>query len=105
MRGLCAALLVALGLSACDVRFSAKSGDDGLQGGGVKFRVPMESSNSETGPGGIAYQGARFKANTDGRRLWVNGQDFGELRPGDVVDFNGFPEVKVNGEVRRPAGV
>jgi len=86
---------------ACTVDVSDKNR---YEGGGVVFEIPMGTSEAITAPGGIDYKGPHFNAVTDGSSLRVNGQDYGQLRAGDVVDFYAYPEVMVNGQVRKPTG-
>jgi len=43
------------------------------------------------------------KAETDGKTLTVNGEDYGALSTGDTVDLRGKGKVLVNGAERKPA--
>jgi hypothetical protein len=48
--------------------------------------VPTETSGSSQGDGGITFDGESVKAETDGKKLTVNGKDYGALSTGDKVD-------------------
>ena len=91
------ALLTAL-LFGCDV--SVNSGGQRVTGAGVTFVVPLQTSQISNGTFGIDYKSKTFNASTDGNTLLVNGKFYGELKPGDVVDFTETNIVKVNGVPR-----
>lgn len=93
-------VLVAAGfLSGCTI----STGDPQLTGAGVTFVVPMQSSQSNYGPFGIDYKSNGFSASTDGKTLLVDGNSYGAVTAGDVVDFTEPGVVKVNGAVRTVA--
>jgi hypothetical protein len=99
---ICISINAAFLLIGCDVTVNA--GKHSYEGGGVKFEIPLERSDTTHGTYGIRYKGPRFVAETDGKTLWVDGQIYGSLNQGDVVDFYEYPVIKVNGIVREPAG-
>ena len=113
-------LLAALFLASCDVHVSVSggapqntgaakspppaSGRPGhYSGAGVTFLTQLETANATYGTGGINYESNTLKAATDGKNLIVNGKSFGEVHPGDTVDFTDSGIVKVNGTVRQPS--
>jgi hypothetical protein len=89
-------------LSGCDFKVSINSGQE-LKGEGITFLVPNETSSSSQGTGGITYDSITVKAKTDGKKLTVNGKDYGALSTGDKVDFREKGKVLVNGTERKPA--
>lgn len=89
-------------LSSCKFKASISNGDE-LKGEGITFLVPSESSGSSQGTGGITYDSATVKAATDGKKLEVNGMDYGTLTTGDKVDLREKGKVLVNGVERKPA--
>jgi hypothetical protein len=97
-RALPVVLLALLLMSGCKV--GVNSGGARFNGGGVTFVAPMQTSQVSEGPGGIDYKSEAFNASTDGKTLLVNGQSYGSLKTGDVVDFTEAGVVKVNGVVR-----
>jgi len=76
-----------------------------IEGAGVKFQIPMETSTANTSKLELSYESKRFKARTDGKNLWIDGISYGLLNKGDVIDFYDYPTIKVNGEIRSPSGV
>jgi len=69
----------------------------------VTFLTQLESAKATYGTDGINYESNTLKAATDGKTLIVNGKSFGEVQPGDTVDFTTLGIVKVNGAVRQPS--
>lgn len=95
-------LLALMSLSSCKFEASLSNGEE-LQGEGVTFLVPTETSSSSSGSGGISFDGESVKAKTDGEKLTVNGKDYGALSTGDTVDLREKGKVLVNGTERKPA--
>jgi len=91
-------VLVALFLASCNVNVSY--GGVRHVGAGVTFITSLESSSIEYGPDGIKYESESLNAETDGKKLVVNGKSFGTVKAGDVVDLTTPGTVKVNGAVR-----
>ncbi|MCG7199943.1 hypothetical protein MD273_09440 [Marinobacter pelagius] len=90
-------------LTACDVQVESGTGSmQKFQGGGITFEVPLESNSVSHSSSGIAYQGDSVSAETDGSTLIVNGQNYGALAPGDIVNLQNLPKVLVNGVERSP---
>jgi len=95
-------LLVLSSLTACKIKGGVSNGAE-LKGEGVTFLVPTETSSASSGDGGITFDGESVKAETDGKTLTVNGEDYGALSTGDTVDLRGKGKVLVNGAERKPA--
>jgi hypothetical protein len=95
-------IILILLLSGCDFKASINSGEE-LKGEGITFLVPNETSSSSQVAGGITYNGTTVKAKTDGKKLTVDGKDYGALSTGDKVDFREKGKVLVNGTERKPA--
>ena len=90
-------------ISSCDVSF--ESGTDSMQtfqGAGITFKVPFESNSVSNGSFGIKYESDTIKAETDGKVLYVNGKNYGSVKPGDIVNFKNPNVILVNGEKRSP---
>ncbi len=75
-----------------------------IEGGGVTFVIPEKgaTASSHSSAGGLAYQGPHTRAMTDGKTLTVNGQNYGSVRAGDVVDLRKKGVVEVNDLPRSP---
>ena len=95
-------IILMLMLSGCEFKASINSGEE-LNGEGITFLVPNETSSSSQGTGGITYDSVTVKAKTDGKKLTVDGKDYGTLSTGDKVDFREKGKVLVNGTERKPA--
>ena len=89
-------IIMILLLSGCKFKASIRNGDE-LKGEGITFLVPTETSGSSQGTGGIAFDGKSVKAETDGKKLTVNGKNYGALSTGDKVDLREKGKVLVNG--------
>lgn len=96
---------IALLFACCNV--GCDRTDEGVseqyEGAGIVFEIPTESSSPVAGQKYMIYEAPQFRAETDGRRLTVDGINYGALRSGDIVNFDSWPNVKVNGEIRSPA--
>jgi hypothetical protein len=90
-----------MSLTACKGKFFVSNGAE-LKGEGITFLVPTETSSSSSGTGGISFDGESVKADTDGKKLTVNGKDYGALSTGDIVDLREKSKVLVNGSERKP---
>ena len=95
-------IVLLLVLQGCNVTVSA--GGQRYEGAGVVFLVPLQTSDVSNGTFGIDYKSAKLNASTNGKSLVVNGQAYGLLNSGDVVDFTQAGVVKVNGVPRQPRG-
>jgi len=96
----CVLVMIVCISTGCDVELRSADSKNRLTGGGIVFEIPMENSDAQTGPNGIRYKSDRLAAMTDGSELWVNGVYYGPLHSGDIVDFYGYPEIRVNGTLR-----
>jgi hypothetical protein len=105
MRHYFVAIAIALLLALNGCHGTVSTGGRRIEGAGVVFVVPLQTSEASTSPLGIDYKSADLNASTDGRSLLVNGKAYGTLKPGDVVDFTQVGVVKVNGITRNPTGV
>ena len=109
-------LLIASSLCGC---FGPES--ERYEGAGVSFIVPLEDSRTGIRVATyslteLEYANSSFRASVSGNRLSVSDRglgsvskgvvitflDYGPLSKGDEVDFLGWPEVKVNGQIRQP---
>ncbi len=88
-------------LSSCNFDVVVKSGTE-LKGEGIIFQVPTENSGGSSGTGGISYTSKTVEAETDGKNLRVNGEDYGTLKAGDVVNLREKGKVLVNDVERKP---
>jgi len=102
MKAIIQSIILILLLSGCKFRASLSHGDE-LKGEGITFLVPSETSGSSQGTGGITFDGKSVKAETDGKKLTVNGKDYGALSRGDKVDLREKGKVLVNGSERNPS--
>ena len=93
-------LLALSSLTACKFKGIVSNGAE-LNGEGITFLVPTETSSSSSGSGGITFDGESVKAKTDGKKLTVNGKDYGALSTGDKVDLREKGKVLVNGAERK----
>ena len=89
-------------LQACDVNIATKANHEKLDGAGITFIVPVETSSSTHGSHGITYDGDSVTAETDGKTLTFGGVDYGPLNAGDIVDLSRRDAVRVNGTPRTP---
>lgn len=89
-------------LTACKIKGIVSNGAE-LNGEEITFLVPTETSSSSSGSGGITFDGESVKAETNGKKLTVNGKDYGALSTGDKVDLREKGKVFVNGAERKPA--
>ena len=94
--------LAFISLTACRSKLIVSGGAE-LKGEGITFLVPMETSSSSSGTGGITFDGESVKAETDGKKLTVNGKDYGALSTGDTVNLRKKGKVLVNGAERKPS--
>jgi hypothetical protein len=94
-------LIAFMSLTACKFKATVGNGQE-LKGEGITFLVPTENSSSSAGSGGISFDGESVKAETDGKKLTVNGNDYGVLSTGDTVDLREKGKVLVNGALRNP---
>jgi len=94
-------LLALSSLTVCKFKGFVSNGAE-LTGEGITFLVPTETSSSSSGSGGITFDGESVKAETDGKKLTVNGKDYGALSTGDKVDLREKGKVLVNGVERIP---
>ena len=86
----------------CEIEVRSGDSKNRFVGAGIVFEIPMETSDAQTGPDGINYESDRLSARTNGKELWVNGVFYGTVENGDVVDFYGYPEIRVNDTRRDP---
>ncbi len=94
-------LFAFMSLTACKFKATVSNGQE-LKGEGITFLVPTETSSSSAGTGGISFDGKSVKAETDGKKLTINGKDYGVLTSGDTVDLREKGKVVVNGAERLP---
>jgi hypothetical protein len=90
-------------ITACEFKVNVSEKNE-LKGAGIKFQIPMETSAADTSEHKLSYESKRFKAQTDGDKLWIDDASYGSLNHGDIVDFYEYPTIKVNGEIRSTQG-
>ncbi|WCJ60095.1 hypothetical protein NXS98_02930 [Fontisphaera persica] len=80
-----------------------KTGGRELVGGGVKFLIPLEESSGHSDSAvGLTYESPTLRVTLARGILYVNATNFGNVKPGDVVNLLNPGRVIVNDQDRVP---